>query len=115
MFPQPQRGASGRRSVDAEHQPSVQHDAPADAGPERDADQRRAAAAGPDARLREREGTRIVDQPHRHAEGLGQRLAERVPGPRPREIREEADCAVRVLVDTRNADARGRQRAGGLG
>ena len=104
-----------RRAVDAQHETPVEHDAPADARAERDADQRRAAAAGAHARLCEREGPRIVDQPDRHAESFRQRLAQRVALPRPREIREEADGAVRVLVDARHADPRRRHRAGGLG
>ena len=104
-----------RGAVHAEQQPAVQHDAAADAGAERDADQRGAALARAHARLGQRERPRVVDQPHRHAERLAQRARQRPARPRPREVREEADHAQRLVVDPGHADAGGDDRPDGLG
>ena len=126
MLPQPHFGASGRHvddlvadlargAVEAEHEAPVDHDAAADARAERDADQRRAALARADARLGQRERARVVDQPHRHAEGLRERLRRSGwPAHGPGRFVKKRMLPFAVVVDPGHADAGGGDRPGGL-
>jgi hypothetical protein len=76
----------------------------ADAGPEGEPNHRRGAAPCTKAELREPESPSVVDQEHGDADGIRDGAGHGMPGPRPRDVDEEAGRAGRRVVETRHAD-----------